>query len=164
MELCNVSQASAHVSWKNKSDCSYSKATTFITVLSGWSVFLVISFPKDSPQAGCLTHPKSPMTGILISDYFLVHKQELHIGDLYMGTKASVYWYTFGFNWRAITAWSIALGPLLRTYTFPFPLKFKIKLSHSYQPVSSAKSKSNPPATAGTTFTKSPTFTALWLP
>ena len=40
------------------------QATTFITVLSGWSVFL------------------SPMTGIVISDYFLVRKRGLHMGDL----------------------------------------------------------------------------------
>lgn len=71
------------------------RATTFITVLSGWSVFL------------------SPMTGILISDYFLVRKQGLHVGDLYGAKPSSAYWYTLGFNWRAFLAWSMGLWPLL---------------------------------------------------
>ncbi|KAK7973953.1 hypothetical protein PG989_015801 [Apiospora arundinis] len=68
---------------------------TFITVLSGWSVFV------------------SPMTGIVISDYFLVRRGEYHIGDMYVGDSRSAYWYTWGFNFRAIVAWVLATGPLL---------------------------------------------------
>ncbi|KAK8201301.1 permease for cytosine/purines, uracil, thiamine, allantoin-domain-containing protein [Phyllosticta paracitricarpa] len=68
---------------------------TFITVLSGWSVFL------------------SPMTGIVISDYFLVRFGEYHIGDMYMGNKKSCYWYWHGFNFRAFTAWILGMAPLL---------------------------------------------------
>jgi NCS1 family nucleobase:cation symporter-1 len=80
--------------------------TVFITVLSGWSVFL------------------SPMTGILISDYFLVRKRQLHVGDLYLGVNpAGAYWYTAGFNWRAFVAWAMGLWPLLR--------KLPIHLLHS---------------------------------
>lgn len=71
------------------------RPTTFITVLSGWSVFL------------------SPMTGIVISDYFLVRKQGLHVGDLYCANSSSAYWYTFGFNWRAVVAWSMGFWPLV---------------------------------------------------
>jgi len=71
------------------------QATTFITVLSGWSVFL------------------SPMTGIVISDYFLVRKRSLHMGDLYNGDSSSAYWYFFGFNWRAIVAWAMGFWPLV---------------------------------------------------
>lgn len=74
--------------------------TTFITVLSGWSIFL------------------SGMTGILIFDYFLVRKGQLHKGDMYKGNKSSAYWYTAGFNWRAIVAWIMGVWPLLRTSTF----------------------------------------------
>jgi len=71
------------------------QATTFITVLSGWSAFL------------------SPMTGIVISDYFLVRKRSLHMGDLYNGDSSSAYWYFFGFNWRAIVAWAMDFWPLV---------------------------------------------------
>jgi cytosine/uracil/thiamine/allantoin permease len=34
----------------------------------------------------------SGMTGILISDYFLVRGAKLHIGDMYRGKKDSAYW------------------------------------------------------------------------
>lgn len=68
---------------------------TFITVLSGWSVFL------------------SPMTGIVVSDYFLVRKRQYHLGDLYTGNSTSAYWYTSGFNWRGFAAWVMGLWPVL---------------------------------------------------
>jgi NCS1 family nucleobase:cation symporter-1 len=81
--------------------------TTFITVLSGWSIFL------------------SGMTGILIFDYFLVRRCQLHVGDLYMAGKGSAYWYTGGFNWRAIVAWVMGVWPLLRTFSpSPLPLPY----------------------------------------
>ena len=69
---------------------------TFITVLSGWSAFL------------------SPMTGIVVSDYFLVRHGEYHIGDMYLGNSESAYWYTFGFNFRGFLAWVCGMAPLLR--------------------------------------------------
>lgn len=69
---------------------------TFITVLSGWSVFL------------------SPMTGIVVSDYFLVRRGQYHIGDMYMGNSRSAYWYNHGFNWRCFLAWVLGMAPLLR--------------------------------------------------
>lgn len=53
------------------------------------------------------------MTGIFISDYFLVRKQGLHMGDLYRGDSSSAYWYAFGFNWRAVAAWAMGFWPLL---------------------------------------------------
>lgn len=71
------------------------KPSTFITVLSGWSVFL------------------SPMTGILVSDYFLVRGRNYHQGDLYTANSSSAYWYYHGFNWRGFTAWLIGTFPTL---------------------------------------------------
>lgn len=68
---------------------------TFITVLSGWSVFL------------------SPMTGIVVSDYFLVRNRQYHIGDLYIGNPSSAYWYAGGFNPRGFAAWIVGMAPLL---------------------------------------------------
>ena len=85
--------------------------STFITVLSGWSVFI------------------SPMTGIVVSDYFLVRRGEYHIGDMYLGDSRSAYWYICGFNFRAFVAWALGTGPLLRksnkqhlSCTCPMPL------------------------------------------
>lgn len=72
------------------------QATPFITVLSGWAVFL------------------NPMTGILISDYFLVRKRQLHMRDLYCGDNPFQHiGYFAGFNWRAFPAWAMGLWPLL---------------------------------------------------
>ncbi|EKG20367.1 Permease cytosine/purines uracil thiamine allantoin [Macrophomina phaseolina MS6] len=69
---------------------------TFITVLSGWSVFL------------------SPMTAIVICDYALVRRgPHYHVGDLYHGRPASAYWYLAGFNARAFGAWIVGMAPLL---------------------------------------------------
>jgi nucleobase:cation symporter-1, NCS1 family len=45
------------------------------------------------------------MTGIVMADYFVVHRRELHLDDLYIGNHTSAYWYTAGFNWRAPVAW-----------------------------------------------------------
>ena len=71
------------------------KPTTFITVLSGWSVFL------------------SPMTGIVVGDYFFVRNRDYHLGDLYCGNELSAYWYTWGFNWRGMLAWTVGIVPVL---------------------------------------------------
>ncbi|ERF70196.1 hypothetical protein EPUS_00384 [Endocarpon pusillum Z07020] len=71
------------------------QATTFITVISGWGIFL------------------APMAGILLADYFLVHRRELHLDDLYIGNHSSAYWYTAGFNWRAPVAWAMGVWPML---------------------------------------------------
>jgi nucleobase:cation symporter-1, NCS1 family len=119
------------------------KATIFITVLSGWSVFL------------------SPMTGILISDYFLVRKQQLHVGDLYMGVdKSSAYWYTAGFNFRAFTAWAMGLWPLLRKLSTLFCIPWNCLstyANHGLQPVSFALFEVPPMVVAGIIYTKSVT-------
>jgi NCS1 family nucleobase:cation symporter-1 len=58
-------------------------ATTFLTVLSGYSVFL------------------APMTGIMASHYVVVARFKVNVDDLYTGDSNSVYWYTRGINWRA---------------------------------------------------------------
>ncbi|KAL1639889.1 hypothetical protein SLS58_007476 [Diplodia intermedia] len=69
---------------------------TFITVLSGWSVFL------------------SPMTAIVICDYSLVRRgPRYRVSDLYRGDPSSAYWYVTGFNPRAFLAWIAGMAPLL---------------------------------------------------
>ncbi|KAJ5720108.1 Allantoin permease [Penicillium malachiteum] len=59
-------------------------ATTFLTVLSSYSVFL------------------GPMTGLMISSYFVINRQKIKVDDLYIGNSTSIYWYTWGVNWRAL--------------------------------------------------------------
>ncbi|KAF3023152.1 hypothetical protein E8E14_013987 [Neopestalotiopsis sp. 37M] len=55
----------------------------------------------------------NPMTGIVVSDYFMVRRGEYHIGDLYLGDQRSAYWYTHGFNFRGFAAWILGMAPLL---------------------------------------------------
>lgn len=61
-------------------------ATTFLTVLSSYSVFL------------------APMTGLMISSYMIVNKQKISVDDLYRGDSESIYWFSSGCNWRAPVA------------------------------------------------------------
>lgn len=66
-------------------------ATTFLAVLSSYSVFL------------------GPMTGLMISSYFIIHRLKIKVEDLFVGDQRSIYWYTYGVNWRAAIAVRLAL-------------------------------------------------------
>ncbi|KIY47690.1 hypothetical protein FISHEDRAFT_65969 [Fistulina hepatica ATCC 64428] len=72
-----------------------SNASTFLTVLSGFGIFL------------------APFTGILISDYLVVRRCILNLEDLYVGGEQSIYWYYHGFHWRALLAWVIGVFPTM---------------------------------------------------
>ena len=61
-------------------------ATVFITVLSSYSVFM------------------APMIGLMIASYLCVHQRKIKVPDLFVGDARSIYWYTYGVNWRAIVA------------------------------------------------------------
>jgi len=73
-----------------------SSATTFLTAISGFGIFL------------------APMTGIMLADYLVVRKRTLKIEHLYIGDSQSIYWYYHGFHWRAAVAWILGVWP-----TFP---------------------------------------------
>ncbi|KAK8927179.1 Allantoin permease [Metarhizium anisopliae] len=70
-------------------------ATTFLSVLSGYSIFL------------------APMSGLMTASYLVVNKQKLKIDDLYRGNSESIYWYTWGINFRAPVAWIVGVAPCL---------------------------------------------------
>jgi hypothetical protein len=53
-------------------------ANAFISVLSGFSIFL------------------GPLAGIMMADYFLIRRQKIKLSDLYTANKSSIYWYTHG--------------------------------------------------------------------
>lgn len=61
-------------------------AQVFISVLSGYSVFL------------------APMTGMMVASYYLVHRQKIDVDSLYRGNTSSIYWFWRGMNWRAPVA------------------------------------------------------------
>lgn len=60
------------------------------------------------------------VAGVLIADYWLLRRTRLHLADLYRPHGA--YWYTAGWNWRAVTA--LLAGGLLAvggSHGGPFP-------------------------------------------
>jgi len=53
-----------------------------------------------------------PMAAILTCDFYIVRKQRYDIAEMYHG-KGGIYWYRYGFNWRAWAAFFIAVAPCL---------------------------------------------------
>lgn len=45
----------------------------------------------------------------MISSYYIVNKRKIKVDDLFRGNRESVYWYTWGINWRAPIAVSMPL-------------------------------------------------------
>ncbi|KAJ4382672.1 hypothetical protein N0V86_001894 [Didymella sp. IMI 355093] len=70
------------------------RATTFIAVLSSFSVFL------------------APIIGIMATDYYLLRKRRIRLTHLYR-TDDSIYYFWKGFNWRAIPAWVCGWAPTI---------------------------------------------------
>ncbi|KAI1912001.1 hypothetical protein LOZ53_002329 [Ophidiomyces ophidiicola] len=72
-----------------------STATIFLTVMSSYAVFL------------------GPMTGLMISSWFVVNRRKIKVEDLYTGSRDSIYWCTMGVDWRALIAWLCGTVPSL---------------------------------------------------
>ncbi|KAF5374309.1 hypothetical protein D9758_004637 [Tetrapyrgos nigripes] len=70
-------------------------ANTFITVLSSFSVFL------------------GPATGLMCTDYVVIKRTKVRLSHLYHPSKDSIYWYTYGINFRAAIAWINGVWPLM---------------------------------------------------
>jgi len=67
------------------------KSTTFLSVISSFSVFL------------------APLMGIMVADFYLVRRMRIKLRDLY--TLHGSYYYCHGINWRAIPAWIVGWAP-----------------------------------------------------
>ena len=71
------------------------KAQRFLGFLNGYTVFL------------------GPLIGLLVCDYWLVRKgRGYNVRALYQPGH-NLYWYTAGFNWRAIVAMLVGIVPLV---------------------------------------------------
>lgn len=53
-----------------------------------------------------------PLFGILIADFYLIKRSQLHVDDLFNATPSGRYWYRGGFNPKAIMALlpAVAIG------------------------------------------------------
>jgi NCS1 family nucleobase:cation symporter-1 len=70
------------------------RATTFIAVLSSFSVFL------------------APIISIMSCDYCLLRKGRIRLSHLYR-TEDSSYYFTKCFNWRAVPSWLCGWAPTI---------------------------------------------------
>ena len=68
------------------------RATTFIAVLSSFSVFL------------------APIIGVMACDYYILRNRKVKLSHLYR-TKDSSYWFWHGINWRTIPSWLCGWAP-----------------------------------------------------
>jgi NCS1 family nucleobase:cation symporter-1 len=73
----------------------YNSATNFLTVVGSFNVFL------------------GPFMGIIFADYFLIRKRTMKFTDLFDESPTMLYWYTRGWNWRAVIAWAMGEWPLM---------------------------------------------------
>jgi NCS1 family nucleobase:cation symporter-1 len=75
------------------------KATTFLAFLGAYTLFL------------------GATTGVMMTDYFWVRRgYGINISNLFK--PRGIYWYFYGFNWRAFIAWFVALGPFMPGMVF----------------------------------------------
>ncbi|KAI1675228.1 allantoin [Pyrenophora tritici-repentis] len=62
-------------------------ATAFLSFLGSYSIFM------------------APLCAIIIVDYFLVRKGNIHVPSCYDGKKTGLYWFWSGVNWCGVFAW-----------------------------------------------------------
>ena len=51
--------------------------------------------------------------GVMIVDYWLLRRERLDLADLYSADPRRQYWYSAGFNWRALVAVAVAVIPVV---------------------------------------------------
>ncbi|KAJ7042474.1 NCS1 nucleoside transporter family [Mycena alexandri] len=90
-----------------------SSAVSFTSFLGGYSIFL------------------GPICGILICDFYLLQRRKLDLVALYR-KESSPYWYTYGFNLRAIAAFALALMPNLPGFAGKVNAKLHVPVGATY--------------------------------
>ncbi|KAG2065216.1 NCS1 nucleoside transporter family [Suillus decipiens] len=68
-------------------------ATGFLSFMDGYTIFI------------------GPFAGIMVTDFYLVHKGHVDVPAMY--DPSGRYHYTRGFNWRAVLAMMVTVGPTL---------------------------------------------------
>ncbi|BGP37036.1 hypothetical protein JCM10449v2_000940 [Rhodotorula kratochvilovae] len=88
-------------------------AKTFTSFLGGYTIFL------------------APIGGILYAEYYVLRKGALSLPDLFV-TRRSCYWYTGGFNFRAIIAFALGVVPSLPGFIRNVDASLGIPLSATF--------------------------------
>lgn len=47
----------------------------------------------------------APLCAVIMVDYFIVRKGNVHIPSCYIGNKTGLYWFSSGINWIGVAAW-----------------------------------------------------------
>ncbi|EEA25686.1 uracil permease [Talaromyces marneffei ATCC 18224] len=89
-----------------------SSSNNFTTYLSAYTVFL------------------SSIAAVIITDYYFVRKGYLELRELYSARKHSPYYFTFGFSWRAFTAY--ISGILINIVGFAGAVGAKVPIGAQY--------------------------------
>ncbi|KAF3182294.1 thiamine transporter thi7 [Orbilia oligospora] len=85
----------AMLSWAFQPWQFYYLSSMYLDILSDFSVFLM------------------PLTGIMISDFFLVRRQRIQLTHLYTRDTSGSYYFTYGVNWRALFVWLACVAPAI---------------------------------------------------
>ncbi|KAJ6574876.1 NCS1 nucleoside transporter family [Mycena capillaripes] len=88
-------------------------AVSFTSFLGGYSIFL------------------GPICGILLADYFVQRQRKLDVAALYQ-KESSRYWYTHGFNLRAIGAFILACIPNLPGFASKVNSRVHVPIGATY--------------------------------
>jgi len=91
-----------------------STPTVFLSVLGGYVVFL------------------GPMIGLMIASFTVIHRFRLKVDDLYVGNPSSIYWFSYGFNWRAPVAWALGTFPSLPGFVASVGQKVEVAAGWSH--------------------------------
>ncbi|CED84056.1 Uridine permease/thiamine transporter/allantoin transport [Phaffia rhodozyma] len=86
-----------------------------ISFIGGWAITpwnIMESGAKFLAFMGGYTVFLAPMVGMLIADYYLVRQGKVDVPSLYAG-KHGRYYYTKGFNWRALVTMAITYAPTI---------------------------------------------------
>ncbi|CUM62474.1 uncharacterized protein PRCAT00000024001 [Priceomyces carsonii] len=83
----------ALLSWVVQPWDFYNTSSTFVTVMSSFSVFM------------------SPIVAIITSDFWVIRRKKLKLSHLYVDDANGNYWYSAGWNYRSLIIWGISFAP-----------------------------------------------------
>lgn len=86
------------------------KARTFMWIAGLLSIALALVFPSEQYENFLLFIGAMfvPLFGVVLTDYFIIRKQQLDMEEIYR--VGGAYWYRNGFNMAAVVAWAVGFG------------------------------------------------------
>lgn len=86
------------------------EARTFMWIAGLLSIAVALVFPSEQYENFLLFIGAMfvPLFGVVLTDYFIIRKQQIDIREIYR--VGGAYWYRNGFNMAAVAAWAIGFG------------------------------------------------------